>query len=293
VEEQLRIYIVSDARRRTDWDVFFLARLSELWPSAELRFFDDAKGFAKALTKAPDLVISDLTVEELPTAALAVAMKKHSPSTPIVVAVSHDHEPVAIQAVRDGADDYVLDGSTERFEITLRNLLKRSAIERDQVRTAERLSASEIGFQHLIEHVLDIITVTDINANILFESPSLERVLGYKPEELIGRNAFAFIHPIDIATTMPVFMLAVATPGVPHAARFRFKHKDGSWRQLEAVGKTIRDPGQGVRLIVTSRDVSERTQAAAALSQSHTRFRAVVEGLSEGLVLTDANSMIT
>jgi PAS domain S-box-containing protein len=118
-------------------------------------------------------------------------------------------------------------------------------------------------------------------------------VLGYAPDEMIGKNAFTFIHPIDVAATLPVFMLAVATPGVPHAARFRFKHKNGSWRQLEAVGKTIRDPGQGIRLIVTSRDVSDKTQAEAALSQSHTRFREVVEGLSEGLVLTDSSAMIT
>lgn len=143
----------------------------------------------------------------------------------------------------------------------------------------------------LIEHVLDIITVLDVKGTILYESPSLERVLGYPQDALNGRSAFSLIHPLDVPRVMPVFMLALATPGVPHSIRFRFKHSNGSWRHLEAVGKCVHMP-DGMRVIVTSRDVTDGSKAEAALGESEARFRNVVEGLGEGLLITNNESVI-
>jgi len=146
--------------------------------------------------------------------------------------------------------------------------------------------------QSLVENVLDIITVLDIKGTILYESPSVYRVLGYTTEELIGRNAFSMIHPFDVPKVMPVFMLALATPGVPHSTQFRFKHIDGSWRQLEAVGKSLYEQGQPVRILVTSRDITDKSRTEAALGESEFRFRTVVEGLGEGLLISDNDGKI-
>lgn len=272
----------------------YVATLTRVWPDAEVRLLPERKSLLKAIgSKHPDLIIFDsarctLTLEE----ARGILRQKQV-QAPILILAPAGKEDQALEAVLAGADDYVIEGNEHRLKIAVENLFKRRDAEKEMERVLSRLRSSEQGFRYLIENVLDVITVTDINASIVYESPSVERVLGYKPEELVGRNAFSLIHPIDIATTMPVFMLAAATPGVPHSARFRFKHKDGSWHQLEAVGKTIRDPEEGIRLIVTSRDITERERTEAALGQSEMRFRSVVEGLSEGLVITDSNSIVT
>src|SRR6185312_16005250 len=86
----------------------------------------------------------------------------------------------------------------------------------------------------------------------------------------------------------------IATPQVPHTTKFRFKHKNGSWRLLEAVGKSVRDPDLGgTVLIITTRDITEHERTEIALGESETKFRAVIEGLGEGLIITDNDSRVS
>ena len=62
---------------------------------------------------------------------------------------------------------------------------------------AEQLHRSERRFRLLIEHASDLITVLNVGGLIRFQSPSLERVLGYAPTELLGRSVFEFVPPED------------------------------------------------------------------------------------------------
>jgi PAS domain S-box-containing protein len=199
----------------------------------------------------------------------------------------------ALTSLDDGLYDYILVEHPERLRVALAHIQHSHEIEQRATIAIEQVQHAEEQQRFLIENILDVITVTDINATILYESGSLERVLGYRPEELVGKNAFSYIHPLDIPRTMPVFMLAVATPGVPHSTRFRFKHKSGTWRMLEAVGKTTRDPELGYRLIVTSRDITDRERAEEALGQSELRFRSVIESLSEGIAITSRDGDVS
>src|SRR5258706_1874425 len=64
---------------------------------------------------------------------------------------------------------------------------------------------TEAHFRSLIENTTDIITILEADGSIRYESPSIERILGYKPEELVGRNAFEFIHPDDVVRVHKIF----------------------------------------------------------------------------------------
>src|SRR5690242_19775147 len=104
-----------------------------------------------------------------------------------------------------------------------------------RIQAAEALRKSEQRFRALIEHCSDIITVLDADGRIQFESPSVERVLGYKPEELVGKNAFDFVHPDDLAAVREAFREAVDHPSKLPPLQFRYLHKDGSWLLLEGI----------------------------------------------------------
>jgi PleD family two-component response regulator len=146
MEDHSRVFILSDVHRRIASDAFFLLRLRAMWPEADVRFFHDAKAFSRALSKPPDLIISDLTSGDLTITVLEKTLRERSLSVPVLVVVPKSEELRGVQAVREGADDYVLDEPVERFDITVRNLLKRAEIERERAQAAERLSASEEGF---------------------------------------------------------------------------------------------------------------------------------------------------
>jgi PAS domain S-box-containing protein len=134
------------------------------------------------------------------------------------------------------------------------------------------LKRSKEHFQHLIENALDIITVLNYDGTIRYESPSLERILGYTPEELIGRSAFDFIHPDDVDEVQRKLFSVINEPGYTDSAEYRFKHNDGSWRYLESIAKNVIDAREGPGVIVNSRDVTERVLAHEKLTQSQNQL---------------------
>ncbi|MCK7491434.1 MAG: PAS domain-containing protein [Comamonadaceae bacterium] len=88
----------------------------------------------------------------------------------------------------------------------------------------------------LIEHCSDIITILKTDGTIIFQSTSIRRLLGYEPDELIGKNAFQMVSPDDLPRVMDAFTQVVQTPLAHLSVEYGFKHKDGSWRMIESTG---------------------------------------------------------
>lgn len=147
----------------------------------------------------------------------------------------------------------------------------------DRKRTESALRQREAYFRALIEHSSDIITVLDSDGTIRFESPSFERSLGYAQHELDGRIAFEFVHPDDLPVVTEKFRLLLEQPGRSETADFRFRHKNGSWRTFEGIGRAIRDAEGRCSVIVNSRDMTDRKQMEEAVRESEERYRTLVE----------------
>jgi PAS domain S-box-containing protein len=124
----------------------------------------------------------------------------------------------------------------------------------------QALRRSGAYFRSLIENAQDVITVLDREGVIRYESPSVERALGYRPDELVGRDVFALVHPADVARVSRVFTHGVAARRPATTVEVRFRHKDGSWRHFECAGRNLlADPDVG-GVVVNSRDVTERVR---------------------------------
>src|SRR5215204_1575811 len=123
------------------------------------------------------------------------------------------------------------------------------------------IKESEERFRSLVQHTSDIITILEADGSIRYVSPAVERVVGYKPEEQIGTNAFGSVHPADREQASNTFAEVLKSPGLHSPLEFRVPHKDGSWRYLEhAINNLLDDPAvRGV--VVNSRDVTERKRA--------------------------------
>lgn len=126
----------------------------------------------------------------------------------------------------------------------------------------KELRQNEEKFQLLIENATDLTTVLDNEGKIKYESPSVKSMLGYEQEELLGRKAFDFVHPDDIALVVERFDGALKTPGIPgERVKFRFKHKNGEWVHLESIGNYVPDAATINGLIVNSRDITKEMLA--------------------------------
>ncbi|HUP37405.1 MAG TPA: PAS domain S-box protein [Candidatus Limnocylindria bacterium] len=144
-----------------------------------------------------------------------------------------------------------------------------------EVREAhERLQAHDDLFRLLLENALDIITILAADGTIRYESPAVLRILGYEPHELEGRNAFEFMPEEDIQQAVALIEQLRAAPGATATIEFRFRHKDGSWRILEAVGRNMLDHPLLAGFLINSRDVSERRRIEDELArQQATRMQ--------------------
>jgi PAS domain S-box-containing protein len=147
---------------------------------------------------------------------------------------------------------------------------------------------AEAYYRSLIENSGDVVTVMHPSGVIQFESPSISKVLGYAPEDLIGKNAFTLIHPEDRMRVMAIFARGLVQPGQPQAVRFRFRHKDGEWRRLESIGKFLADRKFGMRVVISSRDITNRLEAHEALE----RLAAIVENSDDAIVSWRSDGII-
>ncbi len=147
----------------------------------------------------------------------------------------------------------------------------------------EALQASEKRYRALIEHSADAIGLLDARATILYASPSTERVLGYTPEEFVGRNAFELMHPDDVQRIQARFGELLAQPGGTVRDCFRYRAKGGAWLWIEGSGTNLlNEPAVGA-VVSNYRDVTERRQAEDECHRLNRELEARVAELRQAL----------
>lgn len=159
------------------------------------------------------------------------------------------------------------DGAWRRLESRARNHLDDPAIEGVVInsRDVTEREQEKQWFQALISDSTDIITVIDPDGTIQFESASVESLLGYDPEELVGDSVFEYIHPEDQAEVVETLQYGIEDSANEHTATYRWRHADGDWRILESRGRNHLDDPAVEGLVINSRDVTARQRTQSAL----------------------------
>lgn len=166
-------------------------------------------------------------------------------------------------------------------------------VEEEHKREAIVWARNEAKWRSLIHNSSNLIAILEANGTIRYISPAIQKILGYKPTELISRSFFELVHPEDVSWVKEDFQDVLQTPETDSSIEFRCRHKDGSWRYIESTYSNLLMDTPGVRLVVNSRDVTERKLAEVALRESEAQLREKATQLEHALSeLQDAQTQL-
>ena len=146
--------------------------------------------------------------------------------------------------------------------------------------------------QAILEHSSDVLALLDGAGTIVFTSPAVTQVLGYSPEELAGRSAFELIHPDDLPQVQTLFAGLLAHPAEPVTTIVRYRHKDGSWRDIEGVGANRLDDPVVHAIVVNYRDLTSRQAVEAEARRTVSLLQSTLESTTDGILVVDAKGKI-
>lgn len=130
-----------------------------------------------------------------------------------------------------------------------------------EVRLREALRRSERWFRALVERSAEAVAVVDLQGRVRYAAPSVRSVLGYPPEEVVGKDVAAFLHPADLEWLRTGPGRALREGGRELEAVVRARHRDGRWRWVEVVARNLAaDPDVG-GIVANFRDVTDRWEA--------------------------------
>jgi diguanylate cyclase (GGDEF)-like protein/PAS domain S-box-containing protein len=155
--------------------------------------------------------------------------------------------------------------------------------ESERKRASEALRESEEYFKAIIHNSSDIVLILDKLGTITYASPSVERFLGYGPDELIGKSSLDLIVSDDKPRAIADFgrALLIKEALVPNV--FRIRHKNGTERILEGVGKNLFDNPIVAGFMMNVRDITDRKQVEEALRESEEKFRLLIENAPDAI----------
>ncbi len=140
-------------------------------------------------------------------------------------------------------------------------------------------------FRALVEHSLDVVTLFAPDGTLIYTNPAMTRVLGWRPEQLVGRAGPHLVHPEDAGNAAALFASALAQPGVVLEFRHRLRHRDGHYLIMEGAGVSlVHDPSVG-GLVSSFHDVTDRVRIEEALREGEQRYRTLFENAPVGIGL--------
>jgi PAS domain S-box-containing protein len=227
-----------------------------------------------------DCVVSDYEMPGMDGLDFLEAVRDRDERLPFILLTGSGSESLASRALSRGVTDYLpKSGSREQFEI-LANRIETAV---DSYQTRELLERERERYRAFLEQSTDLIAVVDATGEFQYVSQAWNRHMGYEPAALEGRNAFDLMDDDHADAVWSEFVEAVTNPNQAHTAVFKFRHADGSWRWLEAVGNNQFHNPRIEGFVVNVRDVTGRKERERKLEQQNERLEQFASVVSHDL----------
>jgi PAS domain S-box-containing protein len=270
MDSPLRLLLIDD---NPDDRVLTLRELKKEF-EIQVREIIDAEGLASALKEGDfDIVITDYQLKWSNGLEILAKIKARYPDCPVIMFTGTGNEQIAVEAVKDGLDDYVIKSPKhfKRLPAAVKVAIKK-AKERQTIReTQEALRESEEKFRTLVERANDGITIIR-DTIVRYVNPCLAEMWGGTVDEIIGTPFVDYVHPDDRAKVVERYKRRMAGEDVIPIYEAVLRRKDGSKVYAELNTGITTYEGRPANLVIV-RDITERKQAEEALSYSKDKLQ--------------------
>ena len=152
----------------------------------------------------------------------------------------------------------------------------------DRIEADAALRRAEILSRALVDNSQDLLSIYDDDGRFVFASTSHQLVLGYEPDELLGRKAIELLHPTERDDVARAFAGQLLEHRPPVPLEHRIRHRDGSWRWIESIAVNLLDDPAIGGVLVEGRDVTDRRRAELVAAEQ----ARILEGVARGVPLT-------
>jgi two-component system, cell cycle sensor histidine kinase and response regulator CckA len=124
-------------------------------------------------------------------------------------------------------------------------------------------------FRSIIESVSDFISIIRPTGEIRYPSPSVETLLGVKPDDVRDKPFLDLVHPEDFDAATEFLHIQASHPGASETIALRLRHQHGTWRHFEVAARNLVQAGRVTAIVATARDITDRRLLEKQLAQAH------------------------
>lgn len=170
----------------------------------------------------------------------------------------------------------------------------------EQVRAREALRESEEKYRLIADNIAETIWMTDLNLRFTYVSPSVKKIRGYTPEEVMAQTLDEFLTPESLQAATELFMneLALEESGTADPERvssidLQQRRRDGALIWVHNTVAFVRDEdGKAVGILGVSRDITQRKEAEESLERALALLEAVVDQSPVSIVVASAPDQV-
>ena len=239
--------------------------------------------------RRPALMLLDNSLPDITGEGLVELLAEAMP--PFIVITGSGSERLAVSLMKHGARDYLVKNATflQALQPIIMRVLKELETERKLAQAEAALRDSEAKFRVITESMHDVVWTLDTETlRFLYVSPSVEKLRGFTPEEIIAEPMTAALTPESADQVRGLIQQRVEafhsgqSPDLFYADELEQPCKDGSTVWTEVVTSFALNEQTGhVEARGVTRNIAKRKQAERALQESQDRYRRITEGLTD------------
>lgn len=288
MKNQMRILILEDSEPDVDLILIQIRKeensFLHKWALTEADFRRELFSFN------PDIILSDYKMPSFTGLDALRIAKDNFPDIPFIIVTGAINDETAVDCIKQGAWDYVLKERIVRLGPAIKNAMKLRDEKVKKHKAQSDLLKSERLYRLLAENSSDMISKHNLEGVFEFVSPSCYNLLGFEPEELIGRNIYDFFHPDDLESIKNIHAQIIDKPG-PIITEYRLKDSEDKYIWMEVSSSAFindEDEFSGEMLSIT-RNIQKRKIEEALREAVYNIGQAVVRSYKQKELFAEIN----